>query len=250
MAQLMAAADLAIGAGGTATWERCSVGLPCVTVAVASNQVQLVQDAADLGIIYAPEIGGRDVDALARHLRSLLENPSLLSHMSKKSLEAVDVYGARRVACSMRILSVCVRVAGPDDLKNLYEWRNNPFVRMGSRSIDAIEWSAHVEWFESVKSCPDRLLLIGEERGSPVGVVRFDITKDAAEVSVYLTPGNSGRSLGFDLLAAAEYWLSENRKDVQFLDAEVLGENVPSRRLFSKARYAVNKTSYRKRIDA
>ena len=38
MAKLMAEADLAIGAGGTTTWERCCLGLPAVLLIVADNQ--------------------------------------------------------------------------------------------------------------------------------------------------------------------------------------------------------------------
>ncbi|MDO8208674.1 MAG: UDP-2,4-diacetamido-2,4,6-trideoxy-beta-L-altropyranose hydrolase, partial [Gallionella sp.] len=38
MAELMAAADLAIGAGGSATWERCCLGLPALAFCTADNQ--------------------------------------------------------------------------------------------------------------------------------------------------------------------------------------------------------------------
>ncbi|OFW45713.1 MAG: UDP-2,4-diacetamido-2,4,6-trideoxy-beta-L-altropyranose hydrolase, partial [Acidobacteria bacterium RIFCSPLOWO2_12_FULL_67_14b] len=38
MAALMAKADLAVGAGGTTTWERCCLGLPTVLVTTARNQ--------------------------------------------------------------------------------------------------------------------------------------------------------------------------------------------------------------------
>ncbi|MEK9753126.1 MAG: UDP-2,4-diacetamido-2,4,6-trideoxy-beta-L-altropyranose hydrolase, partial [Rhodospirillaceae bacterium] len=38
MATLMADADLAIGAGGTTSWERCALGLPALIVVVADNQ--------------------------------------------------------------------------------------------------------------------------------------------------------------------------------------------------------------------
>ncbi|MBR3622981.1 MAG: UDP-2,4-diacetamido-2,4,6-trideoxy-beta-L-altropyranose hydrolase [Selenomonadaceae bacterium] len=38
MASLMANADLAIGAGGTATWERCFLELPSLVVSIADNQ--------------------------------------------------------------------------------------------------------------------------------------------------------------------------------------------------------------------
>ena len=49
MASLMARADLAIGAGGTATWERCFLGLPALTLAFADNQVPTTRDLAAVG---------------------------------------------------------------------------------------------------------------------------------------------------------------------------------------------------------
>lgn len=38
MAELMAASDLAIGAAGSTSWERCALGLPSVVVVLAQNQ--------------------------------------------------------------------------------------------------------------------------------------------------------------------------------------------------------------------
>ena len=39
MADLMDAADVAIGAAGSASWERCALGLPTVIVSLADNQI-------------------------------------------------------------------------------------------------------------------------------------------------------------------------------------------------------------------
>ena len=39
MAELMDAADLAVGAASSASWERCALGLPAVLVTLADNQV-------------------------------------------------------------------------------------------------------------------------------------------------------------------------------------------------------------------
>lgn len=52
IAKLMAEADLAIGAGGTTTWERCFLGLPAIVIAVAENQVTICEDCARAGYIY------------------------------------------------------------------------------------------------------------------------------------------------------------------------------------------------------
>ena len=51
MAELMARADLCLGAGGTTTWERCFMGLPAIVTAVAENQIQICEDCAEAGYI-------------------------------------------------------------------------------------------------------------------------------------------------------------------------------------------------------
>lgn len=51
MAQLMVEADLAIGAGGTTTWERCFLELPSIVIIIAENQKELTTEADKLGIL-------------------------------------------------------------------------------------------------------------------------------------------------------------------------------------------------------
>ena len=52
IAELMARADLALGAGGATTWERCFVGLPAIVVATALNQVRTSADLASVGVCW------------------------------------------------------------------------------------------------------------------------------------------------------------------------------------------------------
>ena len=52
MAELMANADLCLGAGGTTTWERCFLGLPAIVTAIAENQFEICRDSAEAGLIY------------------------------------------------------------------------------------------------------------------------------------------------------------------------------------------------------
>ncbi|MGN0938043.1 MAG: glycosyltransferase [Selenomonas sp.] len=51
MAELMASADLALGAGGTTTWERCYLGLPALVTAIAENQFAVAADCGAAGLI-------------------------------------------------------------------------------------------------------------------------------------------------------------------------------------------------------
>jgi UDP-2,4-diacetamido-2,4,6-trideoxy-beta-L-altropyranose hydrolase len=51
MAELISNADLGIGAGGSAMWERCCLGLPTITVVFAANQERTTEDVAEIGAI-------------------------------------------------------------------------------------------------------------------------------------------------------------------------------------------------------
>jgi UDP-2,4-diacetamido-2,4,6-trideoxy-beta-L-altropyranose hydrolase/UDP-4-amino-4,6-dideoxy-N-acetyl-beta-L-altrosamine N-acetyltransferase len=47
MAEIMANSDLAIGAAGSTSWERCCLGLPTIQFAIAKNQIFLAKKLAD-----------------------------------------------------------------------------------------------------------------------------------------------------------------------------------------------------------
>lgn len=248
LAEMMSKADISVGAGGSATWERCCLGLPCLTFAVADNQRQLVNDAALAGILSAPEVDLEDADAIAMHVQAFIGNPLLRESISRKSMSIVDGYGADRVRRAIGVFSVAVREATLGDSERVFEWRNSAPVREMSLNSAPIDWLTHCAWFESVMADSDRLLLIGESAGQSVGVVRFDITGDSADLSIYLVPGQASRGFGTELLLVAEQWLVHSRPELRLLRAEVLEGNKKSNRLFSGARYRVETTEYRKRL--
>ncbi len=85
MAELMAEADLAIGAGGTTTWERCYMELPALVITIAENQNEVAEYLNCLGII--KWLGFKtDVDAykVAEEISTLMNNPSMLLYMNEK----------------------------------------------------------------------------------------------------------------------------------------------------------------------
>ena len=51
MAEIMANADIAIGAAGSTTWERCCLGLPTIQIVVAKNQITIAKSLAERGAI-------------------------------------------------------------------------------------------------------------------------------------------------------------------------------------------------------
>lgn len=246
MAQLMAEADLAIGAGGTATWERCCLGLPALSLCVAENQLRQILDAAEAGYLYAPVRKGDLVNLIERHTQTLLENPTLLKLISTSGMKAVDGKGATRIATSLSVCEIDIRAANENDSQKLFEWRNHPTIRAVSRNSAPIAWENHQRWFSAVLAGKDRNLLIGTIENKSVGVVRFDKDGDVAEVSIYLIPESGFKGQGRNLLLSAERWLKANRPDITSVRAAVLAENAISKNLFLGANYHMHTIYYMK----
>lgn len=250
MAELIAAADVGVGAAGVATWERCALGLPALAVAVAANQQALLRDAAGAGLVLGPDIDADDAAALALHLRALIGNGALRAHMARVGLAAVDAHGADRVARLMLQPEVEVRRATGADARDLFDWRNAPEVRRVSRNDAPIAWDDHQRWLAATLADPQRVLLVGSADSLPVGVVRYDLAGDSAEVSIYLAPGQAGRGLGRALLRAAERWLAACHPGIATVFAEVLAGNTVSQGLFTGCGFEAVSSRYRKRMPS
>ena len=98
MAKLMARADLAIGASGTTTWERCCMGLPSILVTLAENQVKIARDIHTYGAaIYIGSEKDINVNLMFEAIDSIHTNHHKLSKLSKAAYALVDGMGAARV---------------------------------------------------------------------------------------------------------------------------------------------------------
>ncbi len=132
-------------------------------------------------------------------------------------------------------MNVTTRPATLADSDSLLAWRNDPGTRANSVSPDPVEPEVHAVWFARVLHDPNRVLVIGEESdGTPIGMVRFDLTAGHAEVSINLAPAARGKSLSTPLLRAAERWIT-GRAEV--LVAAIKATNQPSIRAFERAGY-------------
>lgn len=100
MARLMSEADCAIGAAGTATWERCAVGLPALVTILAENQAAIAKAVHAAG---AHRLLGWRGDLTADHYAQALRalDAAALGRMASAAAEICDGKGAERVAARL-----------------------------------------------------------------------------------------------------------------------------------------------------
>jgi UDP-2,4-diacetamido-2,4,6-trideoxy-beta-L-altropyranose hydrolase len=249
MAELTAQADLAIGAGGLAIWERCCLGLPSLVFCTAENQRQQLTDAAREGFLYSPDIKSGLKQVIKEHLIAMAANCLLRESLSNKGMKLVDGLGTERVISRLGVSDIDIRLANPDDSDSLFKWRNHPSIREVSRDKSVIEWKTHQIWFKAVLADPDRFLLIGQRKQIPLGIVRFDRQHEAVEISIYVVPGQAEIGLGQRLISRAERWLATNHPEVRNIRAQVLENNFRSNRMFIDAGYEIESINYFKKVQ-
>jgi len=99
MAQLTAEADFAIGAAGSSTWERCTLGLPTLMVVLAENQRAAAKALAEREAALVVDAGAADFEAaFDRALMRLITDANLRRQLAAASAEICDGHGGPRVA--------------------------------------------------------------------------------------------------------------------------------------------------------
>ena len=243
LSPLIASADVALGAAGSHSWERASLALPAMAIAIADNQVELLTALAGEGLVERldPAKPSEVVEAFSAFLIGLRADPEKLRLMSGAASSIVDAYGASRVCSAM--LGVCaplrLRPAVSADMGLYFWWANDPDVRRSSLQTELISLEQHRHWFQARLSSDTALMrVLVDPDDLPVGQIRFerlDCGMNQALVSFSIDRlarghGFAGRLLSLGLDAMRHQW--GNQMEVL---AKVKNDNVASVRVFHRA---------------
>lgn len=147
VAQLMANADLAIGAGGTTTWERCSLGLPSIVFSIAHNQEAIAQHVAQAGALInlgtACEV---TVKHLVQTLKHLIKERDTLCSMSSQGLRIVEGLGVERIVKGIGINSFRITI-----VSDAYSWINAYIPHLLSELKNRYH---KVQWVHTINEIP------------------------------------------------------------------------------------------------
>lgn len=242
MPNLMVQADLAVGASGTTSWERCCLGLPTVIVVGAENQ-QLI--AERLAALDAVDLVGRwgeiSSGCIADRVRALAGDPSRLASMAERAAKTCDGRGVHRIILALagslpardgRQVRLCLAEAG--DAALIFNWQRHPATRRHAVNPAVPDEREHLTWMYSKLSDPSCLFCLIEHGGEKAGVLRLDLDplRGHHVVSIFIDPHRYRMGLARIALA-----LADMAAPGAHLAARVLDSNHASLSLFAAAGY-------------
>lgn len=235
IAQWMAKSDLAIGAAGSTSWERCCLGLPSILVVLADNQQTIAKHLQQIGAasyLHHHELNAEKLETLFRQPESVWQA------QSQKARALCDGQGVWRVCHRLKHFtheSKHLRSVQADDAQRLFQWRNHPDIRCWMLQQQPLEWSSHVAWLTRQLDNPDFIMLIYQIDGVPQGFVSFKRLpeqKNTWEWGFYLAP-DCPRGHGTPMGKRAISW-AFTHLNAEKIIGSVLTNNSKSLRLHKK----------------
>jgi len=132
---------------------------------------------------------------------------------------------------------ITVRLATLRDAEDLFRWRNELETRMASQNYEEVVWDQHLSWLSAVLEDPQRFLYVGSRVGadqSTIGMCRFDVEGEGAEVSINLNPDFRGHGLAQSILQESIIRFAQDRGEALRLTATIRPSNTASVRIFTE----------------
>lgn len=234
MANLMLQNDIAIGALGGTTWERCVLGLPALNVVVAENQKNIADQLEIAGHI---TIDARTMTSqeFKSKLNTVIDNAYALS---KSSFAICNGRGLSIVTdiitpnFNKKSEAVLLRKASQKDVFFIYELQKIPEIRKFSNNPQVPLWEDHCKWMKAKLSEKSTWFYIIVVANKDIGSIRLDKknhpkTGDCYEISLFTHPDAQG--MGNAKIAVRQLKLLHQDKK---LLATVLPGNLSSHSLF------------------
>lgn len=257
MAQLILAADIAIGSSGATAWERCCLGLPSLSIISAENQNFLNENLAKAGaIISLGHFTDLTYTSFEQSIKQVIKVTRNYQKMVTRSFACCDGLGAIKVVNALIAnLShdVFLQEANYDDCQDMFDWQSNSEIRKYSHNPEPVKWKQHCDWLKSTlansnkhlymikHTCPSSQIL------QSVGILRLDAIQnqqykiDACwQISILIAPDHQGKKIAEKAINEIPDIYKE-----QGIIAEVHSNNTASHKLFSRAGFtAISALAY------
>ena len=240
LAGLIARADLAIGAGGTGTWERACLGLPSLVVAKAENQLSFSEA---LHQACHQQVLGDEASVTTEQIRQALLARAAEPFNAEAGPALADGWGAPRLATAMLGPwgAITLQPAAEAEDTLLLHWAHERQLGASSFSLEPIAPTDHQHGLRM--GDPSLLLLIARDAsGCPLGRIRFDrqpgsAEEQASEATLDLSLDRAVRGHGLipELVCLGLQAMEHSWGPASESLAEGLSGNIPPNACFARA---------------
>lgn len=118
------------------------------------------------------------------------------------------------------------------DIQKIYNWRNNPKIRVCMFNPGEIKLEDHIIYWENRLNNPEEYSFIILNGNKELGIVRLDKKENSYEVSIILDPEMHGKGIGTKTVEE----IIKKAKDlgIRKLTSRVKEWNVGSKKIFEK----------------
>ncbi len=240
MAEIMANADIAIGASGATTWERCCLGLPTIQIVTAENQEFSARILAENNVI--------KLSTRIKDISNLLKTSTdWMLDISIASANICDGLGVNMVLRKILNYRVNFDKFGEVELHNYVsldveekilalDMRNHPDIKKWMHNLNYISKQTHLEFVNGLKGDTSRYYFLVKQQNRVLGSINFsNINRpNSAEFGIYINPFNQLKGSGKVLEAIANYFALEELA-VNKLRLEVFSTNERAINFYNKS---------------
>jgi len=248
--EIMANSDIAIGASGSTTWERCCLGLPTIQIIIAKNQ----QFSAEM-------LAYKNIVKLVKEVKEisyLLENSNeWIGGTGITASKICDGMGSYKVFNKIAYYKINLEKFGEvylynyaslnkEEQKQILSMRNHPEIKRWMYNNKNISDLTHFEFVKSLKENVYKRYFLVKQKDKIVGSINFLILKDGDEAifGFYSNPFEqiigSGR-----ILESASLHYAFNELNISKLTLEVFSDNKQVINLHKKNGFRItNKREY------
>lgn len=226
-----------ITSASTLALECLCIGTNLLTIAIAENQLHIGQYFLENNLsLYIDNTQHQEqfVDKFQQKIKELFVKTFISNQ--KKLLKTVCSENLTKVIeREVWVKNIKIRKALETDVKQYFDWSNDPLVRQNSFCSDEISWENHVKWFNTKIKDKNSFLYLFESMNDkkPIGQVRIEIKETEAIIGISIDESFRNKKITPQIIhkASQEYFLTN---DIS-ITAYIKKENIASYRVFEKA---------------
>jgi UDP-2,4-diacetamido-2,4,6-trideoxy-beta-L-altropyranose hydrolase/UDP-4-amino-4,6-dideoxy-N-acetyl-beta-L-altrosamine N-acetyltransferase len=247
MAEIMSNSDIAIGAAGSTTWERCCLGLPTIQIVIAKNQLFLAETLSHHNIVKLV----REIKGTAHLLESSFE---WMKSIGSSLLQICDGMGSYKVFNKMTDYKIILEEFGEVNLCNYVNlnendkmlalsMRNHPEIKKRMYNDDLILEVDHFDFIKNLEIDTEKRYFLVKQKGNTIGSINFSkINYDnSVELGIYTNPFLKFKGFGRLLESAASHY-AFTELGVRKIRLEVLSNNKRAINFYNKCGFKLTHT--------